>query len=124
MDTTAPGTPILLLGAPDAQSRNLALLANSDQGHGARLGPGGWFSPPALQDIRAIQRRVAVSEHVALWDWAGRMGGVGAAQAWSNASPPLMRADHVHYSPAGGQRLAERLQADLDTLCKAACSGH
>lgn len=116
----APGTPILLLGAPDAQSKNRALLANSDQGHGARLDPGGWFSPPALQDIRAIQRKVAASEHVALWDWAGRMGGVGAAGAWSSASPPLMRADHVHYSPAGGQVLAGRLQADLDALCKAA----
>ena len=120
----APETVILLLGAPDAQSKNPVLLANSDQGHSARLSAGGWFSPPALQDIRAIQRRVSVSEHVALWDWAGRMGGVGAAQAWTSASPPLMRADHVHYSPAGGQVLAGRLQADLDALCKAACSGH
>ena len=117
----APGTPILLLGAPDAQSKIASILANSDQGHRAHLGSGGWFSPPGLEDVRAVQRRVAVSEHVALWDWAGRMGGPGAAGLWSGANPPLMRSDHVHYSREGGQRLAERLQADLDALCKAAC---
>ena len=117
----APGAPILLLGAPDAQSRLLALTSNSDQGHRARIGADGWFSPPALQDVRAIQRRVALDAHVALWDWAARMGGPGAASAWASARPPLMRADHVHYTPLGGQRLAEQLQNDLDVLCRAVC---
>ena len=117
----APGAPILLLGAPDAQTRLRGALANSDQGHLARVGAGGWFSPPALEDIRAIQRRVAASEHVAMWDWGVRMGGVGAAARWANADPPLIHADHVHYTPLGGQRLAERLQGDLDGLCNAAC---
>jgi lysophospholipase L1-like esterase len=117
----APGVPILLLGAPDAQSRNPALAANSDQGHHARIAADGWFSPPALQDVRAIQRRVAASEHIALWDWADRMGGLDAAARWASTRPPLMRSDHVHYTPSGGQRLAERLQADLDALCRAAC---
>ena len=56
-----------------------------------------------------------------MWDWGARMGGVGAAYAWANADPPLIRTDHVHYTALGGQRLAERLQADLDALCKAAC---
>ena len=118
----APGTPILLLGAPDAQTRlHGRSETNSDQGHRAHLSAGGWYSPPGLEDVRAIQRRVAASEHVALWDWGMRMGGPGTAAVWANANPPLMRSDHVHYTPAGGQRLAERLQADLDALCKAAC---
>ncbi len=117
----APGTPILLLGAPDAQTRLRGSLTNSDQGHRARLSADGWYSPPALQDVRAIQRRVAASEHVAMWDWGARMGGVGASYAWANANPPLIRTDHVHYTALGGQRLAERLQADLDALCKTAC---
>jgi hypothetical protein len=42
------------------------------------------------------------------------MGGPGAAQAWVNATPPLMRRDHVHYTTAGGAEIARRLQADLD----------
>jgi lysophospholipase L1-like esterase len=117
----APGTPILLLGAPDAQTRLRGSLTNSDQGHRARLHADGWYSPPALQDVRAIQRRVAADEHVAMWDWGARMGGVGAAYAWANADPPLIRTDHVHYTQAGGQRLAERLQSDLDALCAASC---
>jgi hypothetical protein len=37
-----------------------------------------------------------------------------AARAWTNAVPPLMRPDHVHFRWPGGQALAARLQADLD----------
>jgi lysophospholipase L1-like esterase len=117
----APGAPILLLGAPDAQSHLPGLRSNSDQGHAAHASGNGWFSPPALQDVRAIQRRVALEDHVALWDWADRMGGAGAAYAWASARPPLMQPDHVHYTAAGGQRLAERLQDDLDALCHTIC---
>lgn len=122
MRRLAPGAPLLLLGAPDAQSHSRILLHNSDQGHRASVGVDGWFSPPALEDVRAIQRRVSASEHVALWDWADRMGGVGAADSWPRTAPPLMRADHVHYTVQGGLRLAQRLQADLDAICTAACT--
>jgi hypothetical protein len=117
----APGVPILLLSAPDAQSRIPALHANSDQGH--TVGPvrAGWFSPPALQDVRAIQRRVALQDHVAVWDWAASMGGIGGAYDWATARPPLMQPDHVHYTVAGGLRLATRLQNDLDALCQTVC---
>ncbi len=117
----APGVPILLLGAPDAQSRLPGLRANGARAPAAHPARDGWFSPPALQDVRAIQRRVAESEHVALWDWASRMGGVGAAAAWASATPAMMQPDHVHYTVAGGRRLAERLQSDLDTLCQTVC---
>ncbi len=119
MRRLSPGTPLLLLGAPDAQSRFRGLAHNSDQGRRASV-RGGWFSPPALEDVRAVQRRVAAAEHVALWDWAARMGGVGAARQWPSLDPPLMRPDHVHYTVQGGQRLAERLQADLDAARAAA----
>jgi hypothetical protein len=74
----------------------------------------GWFPPPALAWIRAIQRRVAAEEGVAFWDWAARMGGPGAAQTWAGATPPLMRGDHVHYTTEGGALVAALLQADLD----------
>jgi hypothetical protein len=42
------------------------------------------------------------------------MGGPCAARAWTAATPPLMRPDHVHFRWPGGQALAARLQADLD----------
>ena len=114
--TLAPGVPLLLLGAPDALTRNQALKSNAE---GALLGcPDAvtppLIAPPALGRVRAIQREVASDLGIAFWDWQAAMGGPCAARAWANAVPPLMRPDHVHFRWLGGQALAARLQADLD----------
>jgi len=110
----APGVPILLLEAPDAQSKQPGLRANGAPGEVATPDGKGWFCPPGLDYIRAAQHRVAAREHMALWRWFDRMGGAGAAADWPARTPPLMRPDHVHFTVAGGQTLAERLEADLD----------
>jgi lysophospholipase L1-like esterase len=112
----APGVPILLLGAPDALSRNPALRTNAD---GVLLdcpdaATPSLFAPPALGQVRAIQRAIAQDLGIAFWDWQAAMGGPCSAQRWTDAQPPLMRPDHVHFLRAGGQVLAQRLQADLD----------
>jgi lysophospholipase L1-like esterase len=114
--TLAPGVPLLMLGAPDALTRNQALKTNAE---GALLGcpdpvvpP--LIAPPALGRVRGIQREVARDLGVAFWDWQAAMGGPCAARAWTAATPPLMRPDHVHFRWPGGQALAARLQADLD----------
>ena len=114
--TLAPGVPLLMLGAPDALTRNQALRTNAE---GAPLGcPDAGnpplFAPPALGVVRGIQRHVARDLGIAFWDWQAAMGGPCAARAWTNAEPPLMRPDHVHFRWPGGQALAARLQADLD----------
>ena len=114
--TLAPGVPLLLLGAPDALTRNQALRNNAD---GALLGCSDavtppLIAPPALGRVRGIQREVARDLGIAFWDWQVAMGGPCAARAWTNAMPPLMRPDHVHFRWPGGQALAARLQADLD----------
>ncbi len=114
--TLAPGVPLLLLGAPDALTRNAALRSNAD---GMLLtcpdpGPAPLFAPPALGMVRGIQRKVASELGIAFWDWQAGMGGPCAARAWPNADPPLMRPDHVHFRWPGGQILATRLQADID----------
>ena len=116
----SPGTPILLLGAPDALSRNAALRTNAD---GAAIdcpdsGSAPLFAPPALAVVRGIQRKVASDLKLAFWDWQAAMGGACAARRWTDAQPPLMRPDHVHFLRAGGQILAQRLQADLDRAMK------
>jgi lysophospholipase L1-like esterase len=72
------------------------------------------FPPAALRGVRDVQRRVAAQLNVAFWDWEAAMGGRCAADAWVHADPPLMRGDYVHYTNAGGEELARRLQADLD----------
>jgi hypothetical protein len=114
--TLAPGVPLLMLGAPDALTRNQALKANAD---GAALGcPDAvtplLFAPPALGRVRGIQRDVAHDLGIAFWDWQAAMGGPCAARAWTAATPPLMRPGHVHFRWLGGQALAARLQSDLD----------
>jgi lysophospholipase L1-like esterase len=110
------GAPILVLGAPDAGTDRWALSRNATPRAGDPPLPsdGGWFPPPALARVREIQRRVAAEEGVAFWDWGGRMGGPGTAEAWAAMTPPLMRRDRVHYTLEGGAEIARRLQQDLD----------
>jgi lysophospholipase L1-like esterase len=109
--------PMLLLGAPDALSRQDALRVNAP---GALVGcePTGahpaLFAPPALAAVRAIQRRVAGEMGLAFWDWQARMGGPCTARDWVRRAVPLMRGDHVHFTTTGGLEVAQRLQADLD----------
>jgi lysophospholipase L1-like esterase len=108
-------TPILLLGAPDADTDRTDLAANGPADAGTpRPGPGFWYPPPALADVREIQRRVARSMGIAFWDWSRRMGGPGTADRWANADPPLMRKDRVHYTADGGRKLAALLDADFE----------
>jgi lysophospholipase L1-like esterase len=141
------GAPILVLGAPDANTRRADLLHNAARprlagGAPARppgvdidsllegapppdapqvnSGPGlAWYPPPALAQIRDVQRRVAAAMSVAFWDWGDRMGGPGAANRWSSANPPLQRGDRVHFTPAGGAIIARMLQSDLDDAAAA-----
>jgi lysophospholipase L1-like esterase len=133
--------PILLLGPPDAETRRRDLLHNDDSGAPAASEAARplniddlldaaptpdsepppssrsdlpWYPPPALAQIRAIQRRVAASMGTAFWDWCAAEGGPGSADRMANSVPPLRRGDHVHYTTAGGAVIARMLQSDLD----------
>lgn len=136
------GVPILLLGAPDSLTRNAALRSNAPglplecEAAPAFLAPqavpsdamvqplpsntattapkGPLFGPPALADVRRIQRQVAGDLGLAYWDWQARMGGPCTARDWVQRPVPLMRGDYVHFKTAGGQEIARRLEADLD----------
>lgn len=108
----APGVPILMLGPPDALSRNAAL-----RGPGAVACGGGLFAPAGLDQVRRVQRKVAGDLDVAWWDWQDRMGGVCRAREWVERAPARMRGDYVHFNTIGGAAIAGQLHADLnDTL--------
>lgn len=107
-----PEVPILLLGPPDALSRQPGLRGGATDCP-PRAGIKPLFPPPGLAQVRAIQRRIADLYHVAWWDWQARMGGRCSAQAWVNADPPRMAGDYVHFRDAGGAILARALQNDL-----------
>ena len=131
--TTADATPATASGIGGAMARIGSALgfgaaaAQTPDGSDAPPSPapqpaplatgtsrGPLFPPAALAQIRAVQRRVAASLHVAFWDWQARMGGRCTADAWVHMNPPLMRGDYVHYTSAGGHEIADRLEADLD----------
>jgi lysophospholipase L1-like esterase len=72
-----------------------------------------WFPPAGLATVRQAQRRAATEEGVAYWDWQARMGGACSAHALAHADPPLVRGDHIHFTPEGGRWLGGLLAADL-----------
>ena len=113
--------PMLLLGAPDALSRQPALRTNAP-GDAVECEPAQpstaarppLFAPPALAAVRSIQRRIAGELGLGWWDWQAEMGGPCTARSWVQRDAPLMRGDYVHFNTAGGLEIARRLQADLD----------
>lgn len=107
----APDVPILLLGPPDALSRNEALRGGAANCP-ALPGVAPLFAPPGLAQVRAVQRKVAGDLHLAWWDWQARMGGLCSAQKW--VAQGLMRGDYVHFKSEGGARIARLLEDDLE----------
>jgi lysophospholipase L1-like esterase len=97
--------PIMLLGAPDAASRNAAI--------GAPCGAG-WYTPAFLGEVRSIQRRVARELRLGFWDWERAMGGRCASQRWQ--AQGLMRGDMVHFTRDGGDRIGAMIFADIDGI--------
>jgi lysophospholipase L1-like esterase len=98
--------PILLLGPPDAATRD-AGLADMRAGCGE-----GWHRPRLLAAVRERQRAVARELGVGFWDWQAAMGGRCAAHRWRRAG--LMRGDHVHFTRAGGELIGAAIDADIE----------
>jgi len=96
-------TPILLLGAPDAAKREPA--------PGAIACGQGWFVPRLLETVRERQEALARELGLGFWHWADAMGGRCSALSWRETG--LMRADHVHFTQAGGERIGALLDAAI-----------
>ena len=124
-------TPILVLGAPDAntirpdlygsggvfpdcaplsdeETQDYAMLVQTRSPRLAR-----WFPPAGLVQIRAAQRRAASEAGVAFWDWQAREGGACSAHRMGLEDPKLVRGDHIHYTVEGGVKIAGLLYSDL-----------
>lgn len=112
--------PILLIGAPDANTRNRNLADNAGTPSscpdpvGVNSGGRPWYTPTLLAELRQRQRRVARDMGLAFWDWDAAMGGRCSAHRWRNRQPALMRGDHVHFTQTGGARIGQMLFADLE----------
>lgn len=98
------GTPILLMGAPDAASRS---LAGTGCGNGTSV-------PNALGRVRQVQRSFARENGLAFFDWERAMGGACASASWQ--AQGLMRSDFVHFTRDGGGRIGSQLAEDLQRV--------
>ena len=139
----APGAAVLVVGPPDADTvrPDIPEDGKADLGFACLpLSPAElaeyprliaersaalarWYPPPVLQIVRSAQRQAAAEEHVGFWDWAGRLGGPCSAHAFTKADPRLVRGDHVHFTTAGGEMVADLLTGDLISAW-AAAAGH
>jgi len=99
-----PVASILIVGPPDCYLRRWR-----------HLGPFPW-----LDQVIEVQRKVAIEEGCAFWDWRQRMGGPGSKHEWvvSGYAQP----DYVHFTGAGYDLLGKALFSDLmlqyDTFLK------
>lgn len=104
--------PILLLGAPDA-ARRAASPADGDSDCGD-----GWSVPRLLGAVRARQQAVAAELKLGFWNWSAAMGGRCASSRWVQAG--LMRADHVHFTRDGGDRIGAQIDAAITRAAETA----
>jgi len=72
-----------------------------------------WHSPPALEQVRQIQRRVADRLGLHFWDWSQVTGKECGMDRWARMDPPLTIADRVHMRLEGYDLSGEALYRDL-----------
>ena len=129
----APGVPVMLLGAPDANRVRPDIPEDGKADLGFVCSPlspseiadysalvaehnpelARWYPPVNLGVVREAQRQAAASEGAAFWDWSARMGGPCSAHHLSQADPRLVRGDHIHFTTAGGEMVGDLLSQDL-----------
>jgi lysophospholipase L1-like esterase len=91
----APLASILIVGPPDCE-KHLR---------------GRYFPFPHLDDVIQVQRRVALENGCAFWDWRTRMGGPGSVREWVQAG--LGQGDFVHLTGAGYRLVGSMLFGEL-----------
>lgn len=91
-----PTASILVVGPPDCEYR---------------VRGGGWRTYPHLEEVRHIQRRAAVEQGAAFFDWREQMGGPGGVRHWVQSG--LAQPDHVHLTRSGYQMLGSLLSREL-----------
>lgn len=129
----APGAAILVMGAPDASRTRPDIKLDGVEDKGFDCAPlteaeradydqlvaakspvlARWYEPPSLGPVREAERRAALAEGVAFWDWSARMGGPCSSHVLSRPEQDLMRGDHIHFRSEGGDWIAGLLTADL-----------
>ncbi|HEX6767098.1 MAG TPA: GDSL-type esterase/lipase family protein [Polyangiaceae bacterium] len=90
----APNADCLVVGPPDAAQPDLSSL-------------------PRVQEMDAAERRAASQSGCAYFSLFESMGGAGGFVAWMRETPPLARADRIHLTLPGYERLGDALAQTL-----------
>ncbi len=72
-----------------------------------------WYTPPKLDDVRQMLKKIAERHDALYWDMSAVMGGPCGIESWVKATPPLALPDHVHLSDEGSRRVGGALYAAL-----------
>lgn len=94
-----------------APSASCLLVGPSDRPIHAH--DGSWVDRPLTAEIIAAQRRVAAASGCAFFDLQAFMGGPVSMPAWTEHEPAFAQPDHVHFTVAGHERLAEVMTSAL-----------
>jgi lysophospholipase L1-like esterase len=94
---------------------DIPLLVMSPMDVGTRGESGEITTLQALEQLMAVQRRVALAQNIPVYNTFLAMGGAGTMARWYAASPRLVSADYIHPTPAGAKIVAgEFIQALLE----------
>lgn len=110
--------PILLLGPPNALTRNTAIAQAG--GFAPTMCETGLMVPGHIAAVRASQRAVAAELGLAYWDWARAMGNDCAMFQWR--SEGFVIRDAIHFNRQGGTRLGGLLADDFSAAIQPAAS--
>lgn len=103
--------PMALVGVPRVATAKTALLREGVPARycGRGTGKDRTFVPPNWASVHQAQVEMAARLGLRHLDLARIMGDECAAEAWATATPPLMRADRVHFTFDGGEALGAAL---------------
>lgn len=91
------------------------ILVMSPMDVGTRGQDGGITTLEALEQLMAVQRRVALARNIPVYNTFLAMGGAGTMARWYASTPRLVSADYIHPTPAGAKIVAgEFIQALLE----------
>jgi lysophospholipase L1-like esterase len=91
------------------------ILVMSPMDVGTRGQDGEITTLEALEQLMAVQRRVALARNIPVYNTFLAMGGAGTMARWYASTPRLVSADYIHPTPAGAKIVAgEFIQALLE----------
>lgn len=92
------------------KNTSILLVGTGDKGVKKR---GKFVSEPNIYELIKAQKEIAEKTGIAYWNLFEAMGGEDSIVDWVNQNPPLAYKDYCHFTPDGGEKVAELLTEAL-----------